>query len=108
MALSKEDIVNQIRAAFLGVQRPPDEKLLHFPNTGDNLWVDSFLGNTETDWIDINPQKIEYECSALTAFSPSAFGLLLTGLYDLDIKPIREILIQYCRSHTLRSGSHKS
>lgn len=73
MASSKEDIVNQIRAAFLGVKRPSDEKLLHFPNTGGELWVESLLGNTSTDWIDISPQKIEYECSVLTVFSPSAF-----------------------------------
>jgi hypothetical protein len=73
MALSKEDIISQIRAAFLGVKRPSDEKLLHFPNTGGELWAESFLGNTSTDWIDISPQKIEYECSALTVFSPSAF-----------------------------------
>ena len=73
MVLSKEHVVNQIREAFLGVKRPPDEKVLHFPNTGDELWIESFLGNTETDWIDIGPEKIEYECSALTVFSPSAF-----------------------------------
>lgn len=73
MAIRKEDIVNQIRAAFLDVKRPSDEELLHFPDTGADLWIESFFGNTETDWIDISPQKIEYECSALTVFSPSAF-----------------------------------
>ena len=73
MALSKEDIFKQIREAFSGVKRPPDEKLLHFPDTGDELWVESFLGDTETDWMDVNPDKIEKEYAALTAFSSSAF-----------------------------------
>src|SRR6266545_636480 len=71
--LTKEDLVTQIRHAFLQVKRPPDEKLLHFPDVGDELWVESFLGDTDTDWIAVSPDKIEKEYAALTAFSPSAF-----------------------------------
>jgi hypothetical protein len=71
--LKREDIIRQIREAFLGIKRPPDEKLLHFPNTGGELWVDSFLGSTETDWVDISPEKIEHGCWVLTVVSPSAF-----------------------------------
>jgi len=73
MALSKENIIKQIREAFSGVKRPPDEKLLHFPNTGGELWIESFLGDAETDWLDVSPDKIEKEYAALTVFSPSAF-----------------------------------
>src|SRR5882724_12961251 len=73
MAISKGDIVKQIREAFLDVKRPPDEELLHFPGVGDELWVESFLGDTETDWMDASPDKIEHEYAALTVFSPSGF-----------------------------------
>jgi hypothetical protein len=77
VALSKEQLAEQIRAAFFCVKRPPDDKLLHFTNTGGELWVESFLGNTETDWMDVSPDKIEYESSALTVLSPSAFAYYL-------------------------------
>ena len=62
-AEKREDVIRQIRKAFLGIERQPDEKILHFPNTGGELWVDCFLGSTETDWIDISPEKIEHGCS---------------------------------------------
>jgi uncharacterized protein DUF6714 len=77
MAVSKEDVINQIRKAFSGVKRSPDEELLHFPNTGGELWIESFLGDTETDWLDVSPAKIEKEYAALTVFSPYAFAYYL-------------------------------
>ena len=86
MALSKDALVKQIRQAFLGVNRPPDEKLLHFPNMGDELWVESYLGNTETDWKNIKPDKIEHEYAALTAFSPAAFVYYLPAYMTWVLK----------------------
>ena len=82
----REDIIKRIRKAFLGVERPPDEKLLHFPNTGGELWVDRFLGTTETDWIDISPENVAHECWALTVLSPPAFAYYLPAYVTWVLK----------------------
>ena len=83
---NREDIISQIRRAFLGVERPQDERLLQFPNTGGELWVDRFLGSTETDWIDISPEKIEHECWALSVLSPAAFAYYLPAYMTWVLK----------------------
>jgi hypothetical protein len=77
VARKVEEVVAIIREAFSGVERPKKEDLLHFPDKSDDMWIESFLDDTETDWVDIDPKKIEYECEALTAFSPAAWRYYL-------------------------------
>jgi len=86
MALLKEDVVKQIRDAFADVKRPPDDKILHFPGTGGELWIESFLGSTEKDWNDINPENIGYECSALAVVSPAAFFYYLPAYMTWELR----------------------
>jgi len=68
-----EKVIDQITEAFNGVHFPGSQKLLHFPDTGDDLWVESFLGCKFNYWEEVPAELIEYECSALTVFSPEAF-----------------------------------
>ena len=79
-----EEIIVLIREAFSGVERPKKEDLLHCPV--DELWVESFLDDIETDWVDIDPKKIEYECSALTAFSPAAWRYYLPAYMTWNLR----------------------
>ncbi len=86
VARKVEEIVALIREAFAGVERPKKKDLLHFPDVGDDLWIESFLDDTETDWADIDPKKIEYECNALTAFSPAAWRYYLPAYMTWDLR----------------------
>ena len=68
-----EKVIDQITVAFNGVHFPGSQKLLHFPDTGNDLWIESFLDCKFSCWQEVPAELIEYECSALTAFSPKAF-----------------------------------
>jgi len=100
-----ETIIEAVCEAFRYVKRPSTSDLVHFPNTGDEIWIESFLGNEETSWCEVAADQIEKESSALTVFSPAAFQYYLPAymtwvlrnyeisrsntvnhvLYDLDV-----------------------
>jgi Family of unknown function (DUF6714) len=85
MENTAQRVIGLIREAFSGVHCPKVQDLLRDSNV-DPLWAEAFLNETETDWLQIDPTKIEKECSALTVLSPSAFRFYLPAymLWDLN------------------------
>lgn len=86
MGFEEERIIQVIYDAFRDVQRPPHSEILHFPNTGDEMWIESFLETTETHWWDIPAESMEQESSALTVFSPAAFRYYLPAYMTWELR----------------------
>ena len=77
MALLKDEVLGRIHSAFLDVKRPKDEELQWHADSPDEIWIESFVGDNEMNWWDVSPEKIEYECQALTALSFKAYAYYL-------------------------------
>src|ERR1044071_6392994 len=73
----KDEVLGRIHSAFYNVVRPKDEELLWYPNSMDRIWIESFIGDVDTNWWQISGEKIEYECNALGSFSPRAYAYYL-------------------------------
>lgn len=79
-------VLDQIAEAFNGVAFPGSKKLLHFPGTSDDLWVESFLDSEFSCWQEVPAKSIEYEYAALTAFSPEAFVFFIPAYMTWVLK----------------------
>jgi hypothetical protein len=73
--MSRDEVIEAIRAAFTGVAAPPPEEIAHCAQCRD-VWLERFPSLPPT-WADIEAADIEYEHEALTAVTPSAWRFLL-------------------------------
>ena len=117
----KDEILGRIQAAFYNVPRPNDNELQWYPDSSDELWIESFVGDSDSKWWEVSDEKIAYECSALTAFSPKAYVYYLPAymswvlthyetsdsntvdytVYDLDLLGATEERTRRARSLTV-------
>ncbi len=69
-----ESLIEEITAAFAGLEPPADDKLLH-PECMDDVDVLDFYGGLRRE--DMSDEKIVYNYAALTPFSAAAFQYYL-------------------------------
>lgn len=68
-----EYLIEQIKTAFNEVPMPNDQDLLMSLNSGEELWIESFLGHEYSTWKDLPDDSIELENGALSGLTPEAF-----------------------------------
>jgi hypothetical protein len=124
MARMKDEVLGRIHSAFCNVPRPKDDELQWHPDSMDEIWIDSFIGDSDMNWWQISGEKIDYECNALGAFSPRAYAYYLPAymtwvlmhyetsdsntvdhtLYDLDLLGASEERDHRARSLTVEQS----
>jgi hypothetical protein len=83
--ISIEEVKTKIKSAFINVQFPGDEYLLH-PDSQDESEIEEFTGKNWAKWQDIPPETIDYNNGGLCFLSPLAVRFFLPAylMYSLD------------------------
>jgi hypothetical protein len=82
----KDEVLERIRAAFFKVKRPRDDELQWHPDSSEELFIESFIGDTAWSWWEVSADKIAYECHALSAFSFNAYVYYLPAYMTWVLK----------------------
>ncbi len=69
-----ESLIEEITAAFAGLEPPADDKLLH-PECMDDVDILDFYGGLRRE--DMSDEKIVYNYAAFSSFSAAAFQYYL-------------------------------
>lgn len=86
MRLMKDEILARIHSAFCDVARPKLDELQWHPNSIDEVFIESFVFDTATNWWEVSAKVIEYECDALTGFSFKAYAFYLPAYMTWVLK----------------------